>query len=53
MLTSRLAIEILERGKVSFYCSAWSNIGSVIKAIKSGICPCLGGNDGETQRNSR
>ena len=27
-LTSRLAIEILERGKVPFYCCAWSNIKS-------------------------
>lgn len=38
-LTSRLAIEILEREKVPFYCTAWSNIKSVCNAIKSGFCP--------------
>lgn len=38
-LTSRLAIEILERGKVPFYCSAWSNIRSVRNAVKSGFIP--------------
>ena len=38
-LTSRLAVEILERGKVPFYCSAWSNIRSVRNAIKSGFLP--------------
>ena len=38
-LTSRLAIEILERGKVPFYCCAWSNIRSVKNAIKSGFRP--------------
>ncbi len=38
-LTSRLAIEILERGKVPFYCAAWCNIGSVRNAIKSGFRP--------------
>ena len=38
-LTSRLAIEILERDKVPFYCSAWSNIRSVRNAIKSGFLP--------------
>ena len=27
-LTSRLAIEVLKRGKVPFYCCAWSNIRS-------------------------
>lgn len=36
-LTSRLAIEILERGKVPFYCSAWSNIRSARNAIKCGF----------------
>ncbi|MBQ7379288.1 MAG: GNAT family N-acetyltransferase, partial [Clostridia bacterium] len=36
-LTSRLAIEILNRGKVPFYCAAWSNIKSVRNAIKSGF----------------
>lgn len=38
-LTSRLAHEILDRGKVPFYCSAWSNIRSVKNAIKSGFIP--------------
>ncbi len=38
-LTSRLAVEILERGKVPFYCSAWSNIRSVRNAVKSGFIP--------------
>ncbi len=38
-LTSRLAMEILERGKVPFYCAAWSNIKSVRNAIKSGFRP--------------
>ena len=38
-LTSRLAIEILERGKVPFYCAAWCNIKSVRNAIRCGFCP--------------
>lgn len=38
-LTSRLALEILKRGKVPFYCAAWSNIKSVRNAIKSGFRP--------------
>ena len=38
-LTSRLSIEILNRGKVPFYCAAWCNIKSVRNAIKSGFCP--------------
>ena len=38
-LTSRLALEILEQGKVPFYCAAWSNIKSVRNAIKSGFRP--------------
>lgn len=38
-LTSRLAAEILKKGKVPFYCSAWSNIRSVRNAIKSGFIP--------------
>ncbi len=38
-LTSRLAIEILERGKVPFYCCAWSNLRSARNAIKSGFRP--------------
>lgn len=38
-ITTRLALEILERGKVPFYCSAWSNIRSVGNAIRSGFLP--------------
>lgn len=38
-LTAKLAREILKRGKVPFYCSAWSNIRSVRNAIKSGFLP--------------
>lgn len=38
-LTSKLALEILERGKVPFYCCAWSNIKSARNAIKSGFRP--------------
>lgn len=38
-LTSQLAIEILNRGKVPFYCAAWSNLKSVRNAIKSGFRP--------------
>ncbi len=38
-LTSRLAAEILARGKVPFYCAAWSNIPSVRNAIASGFLP--------------
>ena len=38
-LTSRLAIEIINRGKVPFYCAAWCNIASVRNAIRSGFRP--------------
>lgn len=38
-LTSHLALEILEREKVPFYCAAWSNIRSVRNAIRSGFRP--------------
>lgn len=38
-LTSRLAIEILKRGHVPFYCCAWSNIASARNAIKCGFRP--------------
>ena len=38
-LTSRLALEVLDRGKVPFYCAAWSNIKSARTAIKSGFKP--------------
>ena len=38
-LTSRLALAILDRGKVPFYCAAWCNVKSVRNAIKSGFRP--------------
>lgn len=38
-LTVRLALEILARGKVPFYCAAWSNIRSVRNALRSGFRP--------------
>ena len=38
-LTSHLALEILKRDKVPFYCAAWSNIPSVRNAIRSGFRP--------------
>ena len=38
-LTARLALECLERGKVPFYCAAWSNLPSVRNAIKAGFRP--------------
>lgn len=38
-LTSRLALEVLQRDKVPFYCAAWSNIKSVRNAIRCGFRP--------------
>ena len=38
-LTNKLAREIINRDKVPFYCSAWSNIRSVRNAVKSGFIP--------------
>lgn len=38
-LTSNLALEILNRGKVPFYCCAWSNMRSAKNAVKSGFSP--------------
>ena len=38
-ITSRLALEILKRNKVPFYCSAWSNIRSARNAVKCGLLP--------------
>lgn len=38
-LTARLALEIIERGKVPFYCAAWCNIKSVRNAVRSGFEP--------------
>lgn len=38
-LTSRLALAIFEKGRVPFYCAAWSNVASVRNAIRSGFRP--------------
>jgi len=38
-LTSRLALEVLARGKVPFYGCAWANIGSARNALRSGFRP--------------
>jgi GNAT superfamily N-acetyltransferase len=38
-LVTRLACEILDRGKIPFYCAAWSNLKSVRCAIASGFRP--------------
>ncbi len=38
-LTSQLALEILKRGKVPFYCAAWCNVKSVRNAIRCGFRP--------------
>ena len=38
-LTSKLELEILNRGKVPFYCTAWSNVRSVRNAVKSALIP--------------
>jgi ribosomal protein S18 acetylase RimI-like enzyme len=38
-VTSQLALEIISRGKVPFYCAAWCNVRSVRNAIKSGFRP--------------
>ena len=38
-LTSALALEIIKRDQVPFYCTAWSNIRSVKNAVKSGFIP--------------
>jgi GNAT superfamily N-acetyltransferase len=38
-LTAKLALEIIGRGKVPFYCCAWSNIPSARNAYKSGFRP--------------
>jgi len=38
-IVSRLAAEVLERGKVPFYCRAWSNIRSGRTAVKCGFVP--------------
>ncbi len=38
-LVSNLAVEIIERGKVPFYCCAWSNVRSARTAVKCGFVP--------------
>lgn len=38
-VTSRLACEIIKRGKVPFYCCAWSNLPSARNAFRSGFRP--------------
>ncbi len=38
-LTSRLAVEILKKGIVPYYCCAWANIGSIRNAVASGFRP--------------
>lgn len=38
-LTSRLTKEILARGKVPFYCCAWSNVKSARNAVRCGYYP--------------
>ncbi len=38
-LTSNLAVEVFERGKVPYYCCAWANLPSAGNAIKSGFMP--------------
>ncbi len=38
-LTSNLACEIIDLGKVPFYCAAWSNIKSERNAVKCGFRP--------------
>lgn len=38
-LISRLALEVLKRDKVPFYCAAWCNIKSVRNAVRSGFRP--------------
>ncbi|MBR3268102.1 MAG: GNAT family N-acetyltransferase [Oscillospiraceae bacterium] len=38
-LTSRLALEILNKDKVPFYCCAWCNLPSARNAVRSGFRP--------------
>lgn len=38
-ITNRLAREIFARGRVPFYCAAWSNVKSARNALKSGFLP--------------
>lgn len=38
-LTSRLVLEVFDRGKLPFYCAAWCNLKSVRNALKCGFRP--------------
>ena len=38
-LTSRLAFETFARGRVPFYCAAWSNLRSAKNALRCGFAP--------------
>ncbi len=38
-LVTALALEVMARGKVPFYCAAWSNLPSVRTALRSGFKP--------------
>ena len=38
-LTSRLAVETFARGRVPFYCAAWSNLRSARNALRCGFYP--------------
>ncbi len=38
-VTSCLAVEVMNRGKIPFYCAAWSNVKSVRNAIRCGFHP--------------
>lgn len=38
-LTVHLAREVFARGKIPFYCAAWSNLASVRNALKCGFLP--------------
>ena len=38
-LTSRLALETFARGRVPFYCAAWSNLRSARNALRCGFAP--------------
>ncbi len=38
-LVSNLSMEILDKGKVPFYCCAWSNVRSARTAVKCGFVP--------------
>ncbi|MBP0966103.1 MAG: GNAT family N-acetyltransferase [Oscillospiraceae bacterium] len=38
-VTSRLTTEILDHGKVPFYCCAWCNLASARNAVRSGFRP--------------